>query len=95
MDRSIVKEEQFRVRVHDLVLGLCKTMEVDEQQSWHIGLINAYRFGTDGGVWWKIEDDGHISANLSRHLIASGHWTELEALLYDVRCTLRRYEMGG
>ena len=47
------------------------------------------------GGRWNTEDDGHISRNLSRHLIARGCWTELEALLCDARWTLRRHEMGG
>ena len=46
------------------------------------------------GAWWKVEGDGPVSGNLSRHLIASGCWTELEVVLCDVRWTLRRYEMG-
>ena len=78
-------------------------MEVDEQQGWHIDLINAYRsvledgkvMGARSEAWWKMKDDGHVSTNLSRHLIASGCCTELEALLCDVRWTLRRYDMGG
>ena len=98
----IVKVKQHCVRLHDLVLDLCKKMAGNEQKAWHVGLINAYRLAledrevirTGGGAWWKIENDGHISANLSRHLIASGCWTELEAILCDVRWTLRRYEMG-
>ena len=44
---------------------------------------------------WKVEDDGYVCENLSRHLAASGCWTELEALVCDVRWTLRRFEMGG
>ena len=47
-DRTIVKEEQFCFRMHDLVLGLCKKMEVDEQPSRHIVLINAYRSVLEG-----------------------------------------------
>ena len=92
VESCIVKVKQFCVRLHDLVLELCKKMIGDEQQAWYIGLLNAYRLaledgeviGTGGGAWWKMEDDGHISANLSRHLIASGRWTELEALLCEV-----------
>ena len=92
VDSWIVKEEQFCVGAHDLVLGLRKTMEVEEKQTWHIGLINAYRSVLEGGKviraggggWWKIEDDGHTYANLSSHLIASGCWTELEVLLCDI-----------
>ena len=103
VDRCIVKEEEFCVRLHDLVLELCKEMGVDEQQAWHIGLINAYRSVLEdskvmergSGAWWKMEDDGHISRNLSRHLIASGCRKELETLLCDVRWTLRRCEIGG
>ena len=103
VDSCTVKKEQFCVRLHDLVLELCKKMEVDEQQKWHIGLVNGYRsvledgkvMETGSGAWWKMEDDGHLSTNLSRHLVASGYWKELEALLCDVRWTLRRYEMGG
>ena len=71
-------------------------------QAWHNGLINAYRSVLEDGrvietssvAWWKMEDDGHISRNLSRHLIASGCRKELETLLCDVRWTLRRCEMG-
>ena len=33
VDRRIVKEEQLCVGLHDLVLELCKKMEVDEQQA--------------------------------------------------------------
>ena len=103
MDRSIVKVKQYCVRLHDLVYGLKKKMAGDEQQGWHTGLIDAYRLvleggkviGTGGRACSKMEDDGHIPANLSRHLIVSGCWTELEALLCDVRWTLRRYEMDG
>ena len=44
-------------------------MKVDEQQAWHIGLINVYSsvleegkvMETGSGAWWKMEDDGHIS----------------------------------
>ena len=103
VDKCIVKEEQFCVRLHDLVLELSKNLQVNEQQAGHIGLINAYRsiledvkvMETGSGAWWKIEDDEHIYINLSRHLMASGSWTELEELLCDVQWTLRRYEMGG
>ena len=63
VDRCIVKEEQFCVRIHDLLPELCKKMEVDEQQAWHIGLINAYTTvleegkvsETRSGAWWKME----------------------------------------
>ena len=100
VDMSIVKE--FCVRLHDLVLELCKKMEVNER-AWHNHLIEAYKsvlqegevVETDSIAWWKMEDDGHISRNLARHLIASGRSTELETLLCDVRWTLCRYEMGG
>ena len=103
IDRSVFQDEQFCVRLHDLVLELCKKMEVEEQERWHLGLINAYRLVLEDGevpgarteAWWKVKDDGHVSGNLSRHLIASGCWPELEALVCDVRWTLRRYEMGG
>ena len=103
VDKSVVKGEQFCVRLHDLVLELCKKMEVEEKKNWHHGLVNAYRLVLEDGevteahpgAWWKLKDDGHLYGNLSRHLIASGCWTELEALVCDVRWTLRRYEMGG
>lgn len=36
--RCIFKEEQFCVRLHDWVL---KSMEVDEQQEWVMGLIGS------------------------------------------------------
>ena len=87
--KSVVKDEQFCMRLHDLVLELSKNMEVNEKKRLHMGLINAYRLVLgDGevteagsGAWWKVKDDGHVSGNLSRHLTASGYWTELEAPL--------------
>ena len=97
------KAPQFCLRLHDLVLELCQEMEIDEQDSWHISLINAYRLTLDDSnatethlaSWWKVQDDGYVSENLSRHLVASGSLKQLEMLLSDVRWTLRRYEMGG
>ena len=38
---------------------------------------------------------GSLYENLSRHLVASGLTIELEALLCDVRWTLRRCRIGG
>ena len=103
VDGCIFNEEPFCIRLHDFVLGLCKTMKIDEQQVWHICLINAYRSALEDGkvmkkhsrAWLNTEYDGHIFRNLSRHLIASGCRKELEALMCDVRRTLRRYKMGG
>ena len=103
VDRCILNEKPFCVRLHDLVLGLSQKMKVDEQQAWDTCLINAYRSVLEDGkvtetrsrAWWNMEGDGYISRNLSRHLIASRCRKELEALLCDVRWTLRRYEMGG
>ena len=46
-------------------------------------------------AWWKMEHDGTVFGNLSNHLIASGRWTELEALLSDIRCLLRQHEIGS
>ena len=68
-------------------------MEVDEKKRWHLGLVSAYRLVLEDvevkdarpGAWWKVKDDGYASGNLSRHLIASGSWTELEALVCGFR----------
>ena len=47
--KSVVKDEQFCVRLHDLVLELCKKMEVEEKKRWRISLINAYRLVLEDG----------------------------------------------
>ena len=102
-NRSASNNRQFCLHLHDLILELCQEMAVEEQEQWHMNLVNAYRLTLEGGkvtetgvtAWWKVEDDGYVSENLSRHLVASGSCIELEALLNDVRWTLRRYEMGG
>ena len=97
------KISQFHVYMHDLVLELCQEMVVGEENEWHLRLINAYRMTleddeemeTQPKDWWNVKDDGCVYENLSRHLVASGLSIELEALLCDVRWTLRRYEVGG
>ena len=94
---------QFFIRLHDLVLELCQEMELDKQEEWHMRLVGSYRSTLEDGKemetqsmdWWEVKDDGYVYENLSRHLVASGCWTGLEALVSDVRWTLRRFEMGG
>ena len=69
LGKSVLEDEQFCVRLHDLVLELRKKMEVDEKKSWHISLIRGCRLVLkDGevthvrpGAWWKVKDDGHVS----------------------------------
>ena len=93
---------QFYVHMHDLVLELCQEMVVGEEEEWHLMLINSYRWtlqddkemGTQPKDWWNVKDDGCVYQILSRHLVASGLSVELEALLCDVRWTLRRYKIG-
>ena len=104
VDRCTVTEEQSCVPLHDLVLDLCKIMEVDEQKAWHIGLIDAYRLiieddkviKTRSGAWWKIEDDGSISRNLSRHLIASvgGQNLKRYCATFDGHCDGTKWGVG-
>ena len=68
VDESVLEDEQFCVRLHDLVFELRKKMENDEKRRQHIGLINAYTLGLDdgdateagSGAWWKVKDDGHV-----------------------------------
>ena len=50
---------------------------------------------TQAKDWWNVKDHGCIYENLSRHLVASGLSIELEALLCNVRWTLRRHKIGG
>ena len=49
VDGCISKEGQFCVRLHDLMLELCRKMKAGEYQDLNIGLINAYRPIVEGG----------------------------------------------
>ena len=42
MDTLFVNENKICVRLHDLVLELCKRMKGEEHKAWYIGLVNAY-----------------------------------------------------
>ena len=97
------KVSQFYVCMNDVALELCQEMAVEEEKEWHLKLVNSYRLTledekemeTQPKDWWNVKDDGYVYENLSRHLVASGLRIELEALLCDVRWTLRQFEIGG
>ena len=80
------------MRSIDLVLEFSKKMEVDKNNCWHIRLIDSARLVLEdtevtdarAEAWQKGKDNECVPGNLSRHLIASGPWTELEAVVCDV-----------
>ena len=88
--------------MNDVTLELCQEMAIDEEEKWHLRLINSYRLTleddeeieTQPKDWWNVKDDGQVYENLSRHIVASGFSIELEALLCEVEWILRRFEIG-
>eukprot|EP00171_Calliarthron_tuberculosum_P012731 IDg12731t1 len=89
--------EETGLRLHDMVLKLCREMvQDDERQLWHRRLCDSYLPSLgEVGAWWDVEDDSYIMGNLSRHLIESGRVSELQALMCDVRWLGRRKHTGG
>eukprot|EP00171_Calliarthron_tuberculosum_P006677 IDg6677t1 len=89
--------EETGLRLHDLVLKLCRGMvQDDERRSWHRRLCESYSSRLpELQAWWNVEDDSYIMANLSRHLIEGGLVSVLQVLLFDVRWLWRRKHSGG
>ena len=101
--RETEAELDYCVRLHDLVLDLCQHLASDKKEYWHTKLIRAYSStvpcvdGVREGrrAWWELKDDGYIFDSLSRHLVSSGMYPELELLLFDAHWTLTRMKIGG
>ena len=93
---SELPEKQFGVRLHDLVLELCRQMAGDEQITWHATMVQSYATTLHGDEsWWTLPDDGYAYENVTRHLVGGGECTQLEALLCDCRWSVRRMDIGG
>lgn len=90
------KKAEYCVRLHDLILDLCKHMAGDDVSSWHSHLIRSYsatisvsNFEESICPWWDLKDS-YMSENLSRHLTCGGYNSVLRDLLCDVRWTVQR-----
>jgi WD40 repeat protein len=83
---------QRRFRLHDLLYDYANRI-VSEPTTLQHRLIDAYRKKCLDG-WCSGPNDGYFFENLARHLMNTGAWPEVEALLTDFSWLMCKCELG-